>query len=168
MSSVRLPENLREQLKIPLGDLLPDAETSKENILENITSNSFIITVGDATTEKLVNFGITPSLQIVDGQEKRAKRTFSVSVGIKTELSCENPAGEITAQSIDIIKQAMGANTPVRITVNGEEDLLVIPVCIHAPENSVVMYGQPNQGLVIVKITQKVRDNTQKILDSMS
>jgi len=168
MSSVRLPENLREQLKIPLGDLLPDAETSKENILQNIRTNSFIITVGDATTEKMANFGMMPSLQIVDGQEKRTKRTFPVSVGINTELSCENPAGEITAQSIDVIKQAMGANPPVRITVNGEEDLLVIPVCIHAPENSVVLYGQPNQGLVIVKITQEVRNNTQKILDSMS
>ena len=56
---------------------------------------------------------------------------------------------------------------PVRLNVNGEEDLLVIPVCIHAPENAVVMYGQPNEGLVIIKITPEIRNKTQTLLDSM-
>jgi len=51
--------------------------------------------------------------------------------------------------------------------VNGEEDLLVIPVCIYAPDNSVVMYGQPNEGLVIVKITPEIRNKTQTLLKSM-
>jgi hypothetical protein len=71
---VHLPENLREQLKIPLGILIPDNQTSKENILNQIPENSFVITVGDATTEKLQSYGIIPSLQIVDAQEKRIKR----------------------------------------------------------------------------------------------
>ena len=57
---------------------------------------------------------------------------------------------------------------PVRITVVGEEDLLVIPVCIYAPENAIVMYGQPNEGLVIVKIDDKIRNKTQLLLDSMN
>ena len=52
--------------------------------------------------------------------------------------------------------------------INGEEDLLVIPVCLYAPENSVVMYGQPNEGLVIVKIDENIRKKTQLILDSMN
>ena len=55
----------------------------------------------------------------------------------------------------------------VRIMVNGEEDLLVLPVCVYAPENSVVMYGQPNQGLVIVKVTPEIRNKAQKLLDLM-
>jgi uncharacterized protein (UPF0218 family) len=29
------------------------------------------------------------------------------------------------------------------------------------------MYGQPNEGLVIVKITPEIRNKTQKLLDSM-
>ena len=47
---------------------------------------------------------------------------------------------------------------PVRITVFGEEDLLVLPVCIHAPDNSIVLYGQPNEGLVLVEITTEIRN----------
>jgi uncharacterized protein (UPF0218 family) len=57
--------------------------------------------------------------------------------------------------------------SPVRIFVNGEEDLLVLPVCIHAPDNAVVMYGQPHEGLVIVKIIPEIRNKVQTLLDLM-
>ena len=76
-------------------------------------------------------------------------------------------AAEITSQSISIIKKAFTVQSPVRIFVNGEEDLLVLPVCIHAPDNAVVMYGQPHEGLVIVKITPEIRNKAQSLLDLM-
>ena len=50
---MHLPENLRKQLKTPLGKLLPEREAIKENIEKEIPNDSFIITVGDATTEKM-------------------------------------------------------------------------------------------------------------------
>jgi hypothetical protein len=161
---VKLPDNLREQLKTPLGILLKD--TSKANILRHIAENSFIITVGDATTEKMIKFNLIPSLSIVDGLEKRKKRT--PPSGITTKLFCDNPAGEITIQSIDTIKDALKTKPPVQIMVNGEEDLLVIPVCVYAPQNAIILYGQPNEGLVIVKITQEIRNKTQELLNLMN
>lgn len=163
---MRLPENLRDSLKKPLGILLKDSDTSKENILKNIPSGSFIISVGDATTEKLIKYGITPSLQIVDGLEKRFKRNPPSST-VKTELSCVNPPAEITKESIDTIKKAL-QSPPARIMVTGEEDLLVLPACTLAPQNSVVLYGQPNEGLVIVKINSEIRNKAQEIMDAMS
>jgi len=164
---VKLPDNLREQLKIPLGLLLLESEANKKNIQKHISENSFVITVGDRTTEKMIEFGLIPSLQIIDGQEKRIKRNIPENFDALTLLTCDNPAAEITNQSIETIKKAFVSKTPVRITVYGEEDLLVIPVCIYAPENSVVMYGQPNEGLVIVKVTPEIRNKTQKLLDLM-
>ncbi|MFM8659155.1 MAG: GTP-dependent dephospho-CoA kinase family protein [Candidatus Nitrosotenuis sp.] len=160
---MRLPDSLRDELKIPLGVLLKD--TSKENVSKHIPKNSYIITVGDATTEKMLDFGYTPSLQIVDGFEKRGKRVPPSSNA--TKMHCDNPAAQITDQSIDAIKQAFAVKPPVQILVNGEEDLLVIPVCIFAPENSLVLYGQPNEGLVIVTITQEIRNKTQNLLNRM-
>ena len=165
---MHLPENLREKLKTPLGKLLPENDTNKENILKEIPKNSFIITVGDATTEKMLNFDIVPSLQIVDEQEKRTQRQAPSTKTITTSLTCNNPAGEITDESIEIIKNAFKSPTPVRITVNGEEDLLVIPVCIYAPNNSVVMYGQPNEGLVILQVNEEIRNKVQVILNDMN
>ncbi|NIM25008.1 MAG: DUF359 domain-containing protein [Nitrososphaeria archaeon] len=154
-------------MKIPMGKLIPEIEVNKENIQKHLSENSYVITVGDRTTEKMIDFGLTPSLQIIDGQEKRIKRDAPKQSNTETLLTCDNPAAEITPQSIDVIKKAFESPTPVRIEVNGEEDLLVIPVCIFAPENSVVLYGQPNEGLVIVPITTEIRNKTQTLLDSM-
>jgi len=163
---VKLPDSLRDQLKIPLGILLPESQADKTNIKKHLSENSYIITVGDRTTEKMIEFGLIPSLQIIDGQEKRAKRE-PPKLSNATELIVDNPAAEITTQSIDIIKKAFTMQPPVRLSVNGEEDLLVIPVCIYAPENAIILYGQPNEGLVIVKVNPEIRNKTQKLLDSM-
>lgn len=164
---MKLPDSLRDQLKIPMGILIPENQVSKSNIEKHLEKNSYIITVGDRTTEKMISFGLIPSLQIIDNYEKRVKREPTMSQIVYTELECNNPAAEITSASIEIIKKAFTSKTPVRLTVVGEEDLLVIPVCIHAPENSVVLYGQPNEGLVIVKVTPEIRNKTQRLLDSM-
>ena len=164
---MKLPDSLRDRFKTPLGILIPESQVNKSNIQKHLSENSYLITVGDRTTEKMINFGLIPSLQIIDNQEKRVKREPAKHDSSYTELVCNNPAAEITAQSIDTIKRAFTSKAPVRITVVGEEDLLVIPVCIHAPENSLVMYGQPNEGLVIVKITPEIRNKTQRLLDLM-
>jgi uncharacterized protein (UPF0218 family) len=163
---VKLPDSLRDQLKIPLGILLPIDQDNKANIQKYLSDDSYIITVGDRTTEKMIDFDLIPSLQIIDGLEKRIKRDI-LKLGSAFELKIDNPAAEITLESIEIIKKAFSLNPPIRLTVNGEEDLLVLPVCIHAPENSVILYGQPNKGLVLVQITTEIRNKAQALLDLM-
>ena len=163
---MKLPDSLRDQLKIPLGLLLPIGQDNKKNIQKYLSDDSYVITVGDRTTEKMIEYGIIPSLQIVDGFEKRQKREFP-KLGKESELKIDNPAAEITLQSIQIIKKAFEMIPPTRLIVNGEEDLLVLPVCIYAPKNSVILYGQPNKGLVLVQITTEIRNKAQALLDLM-
>ena len=163
---MHLPENIRNQLKTPLGDLIKDI--NKENILSKISSESIVITVGDKTTENMINLGIKPKIQVIDGLEKRNQRNIPVDETIKTELTCTSPPGQITEEGMQTIQKAFSCERPVRIIVKGEEDLLVIPACIFAPENSVVMYGQPNEGLVIVHVTPKIQSKIQKIVSTMN
>ena len=165
---MQLPDDLRDQLKNPLGNLVSDNDPNKENIIKKNSTESIIITVGDRTTENMLQLGLKPQIQIIDGLEKRNKRIVPTDDTIITKLSCKNPPGEITDESIQVIQKAFSSEPPVRVIVDGEEDLLVIPVCIHAPENSIVMYGQPNEGLVIVTITPEIRAKVQKILDVMN
>mgnify|MGYP001068176838 FL=1 len=164
---MQLPDDLRDQLKTPLGNLISDNDPNKENIIKKISAESVIITVGDRTTENMLQLGLKPQVQIIDGLEKRNQRIVLTDDTVNTNLSCKNPPGEITEESIQVIQKAFSCESPVRITVDGEEDLLVIPVCIHAPENSIVMYGQPNEGLVIIRVTPEIKTKVQKILDSM-
>jgi len=165
---LQLPNDLRDQLKNPLGNLIKDNDIDKENIIKEISAESVLITVGDRTTENMLQLGLKPQIQIIDGLEKRNQRVVPTDDAVNTNLSCRNPPGEITEESIQVIQKAFSSELPVRITVDGEEDLLVLPVCIFAPENSVVMYGQPNEGLVIVHITPEIRAKVQKILDVMN
>jgi len=165
---LQLPDDLRDQLKKPLGDLISDNDPNKENIIKKNFAESVIITVGDRTTENMLQLGLKPQIQIIDGLEKRNQRIVPADDTINTNLSCRNPPGEITEESIQVIQKAFSSEPPVRITVDGEEDLLVIPACIFAPENSVVMYGQPNEGLVIVQVTPEILAKIQKILDPIN
>jgi uncharacterized protein (UPF0218 family) len=57
---VKLPDSLRAQMKIPLGILIPENQTSKDEIQKHLSDNSYIITVGDRTTEKMIDFGLIP------------------------------------------------------------------------------------------------------------
>ena len=163
-----LPENLRTELKTPLGRLVLESDSEQEEIIKEVYAKSLVVTVGDATTDKLLKMGLVPFLQIVDGQEKRIKCNIPESESIITNLDCQNPPGEISQDSISIIKSAFELKPPIRLTVDGEEDLLVLPVCIYAPENFVVMYGQPNEGLVIVKINHEIKEKVQKIVNTMN
>jgi len=165
---LKLPDDLRDQLKNPLGNLIKNNDLNKENILKKISAEAIIITVGDRTTENMLQLGLKPQIQIIDCLEKRNKRIAPVDDTVNTKLFCRNPPGEITEESIQVIKKAFSSEPPVRIVVDGEEDLLVVPVCISAPENSIVMYGQPSEGLVIIQITPEIRAKVQKILDAMN
>ena len=165
---MQLPDNLRDQLKNPLGNLISDNDPNKENIIKEISTESVLITVGDRTTENMLQLGLKPQIQIIDGLEKRNRRVVPTDDAVNTNLSCRNPPGEITEESMQVIQKAFSSKPPVRITVDGEEDLLVLPVCMSAPENSVVMYGQPNEGLVLVHVTPEIQAKVQKILDSMN
>ncbi|EIJ66696.1 hypothetical protein BD31_I1111 [Candidatus Nitrosopumilus salaria BD31] len=72
---MKLPDSLRDKFKTPLGVLLPEIQADKTNIEKFLSEKSYIITVGDRTTEKMIDFGLVPSLQIIDGQEKEKKGT---------------------------------------------------------------------------------------------
>ena len=162
-----LPSNLRDELKIPLGKLIPNDSSEKESYIRKIYSEKVVITVGDATSELLLDMGLVPLLHIVDGQEKREKRSLPLADAINTELTIKNNPGEISNESFNLLKNIFEEKPPIRLVVDGEEDLLVLPVCLFAPSNSVVMYGQPNEGLVIAEITTEVRDKVQKIVNQM-
>jgi len=68
---LQLPDDLRDQLKNPLGNLISDNDPNRENIIKKNSAESIIITVGDRTTENMLQLGLKPQVQIIDGLEKR-------------------------------------------------------------------------------------------------
>jgi uncharacterized protein (UPF0218 family) len=120
----------------------------------------------------LLSFGIIPDLSVVDGRERR-KRIDSVKIAClmldrdQSKLSymrCSNKPGSVSRSAITTIKYALKKPFPVRIFVYGEEDMLALPLFVMVPDGSVVIYGQPLEGLVIMKINKDIRKKAQDLI----
>ena len=160
-------------LKKPFGELIKQEEISKQKINSLVKDSKVLITVGDATTEKIISFGLTPDLSIIDCVERRIRRTESKILELKTffltttkfkQYQCKNPKGTITKEAYITIKKILMKGEQAIIVIDGEEDMLALAVFALAPLDSVVFYGQPLEGLVSVKINDKIKNKSRNLL----
>ncbi|MBS7648640.1 GTP-dependent dephospho-CoA kinase family protein, partial [Candidatus Bathyarchaeota archaeon] len=73
----------------------------------------------------------------------------------------------ITEDSWQVIGEAIKSKDSVGILVDGEEDLLAIVAVLLAPENSFVVYGQPGEGIVVIKVNEDSKRKMHEILSRM-
>ena len=131
--------------------------------------------MGDATTSKLFSYGIIPDLFIVDGKERRKKRDISeisplvleTNRGRVSHVRCSNKPGTISGRAIEVIKDALNGPFPIRIFVCGEEDLLALPLFVMAPDGSVIIYGQPLRGIVVVRMNEEIRTTAKNLIHNI-
>lgn len=79
------------------------------------------------------------------------------------EVSVDNPAGIITDELIRTLCEAFASEKLLRIFVRGEEDLATLPVILLAPIGAVVLYGQPDEGVVFVEVTKKKKEEIRAL-----
>jgi len=163
-----LDEKDKDEFKKPLGRLYPFFEDA----LPEIISSEFLISVGDETTNNLRSKNIYPNISIIDNLIQRKihnnkiihNNEFNHSENV---LFTKNPPGTITDElweTIDLaIKKTTNNGAKQLIVVKGEEDLAVLPCIVMAPDNAVVLYGQPNEGLVFLNVF-KVRKRANELL----
>jgi len=149
-----VPKLLREKLAQPIGTLLEG--TIEENIkkvplwlsknLDPINPNYYIICVGDIVSEAFIKSSFLSKklkMCVIDGKTKRHKYEFQTNEILLNEVKIINAAGEINGQSIKILSQLISRNEKYLVFVDGEEDLLVLPLIDLVPINNVIVYGQP-------------------------
>jgi len=169
MRFVLTPE-LRASLKEPLGELIR-GEIPKPylRIKGELERAPFIITVGDVVTENVLKLGIKPSVAIYDHRTKR--REYDPDIEADAVLmTVKNPPGMITKALLNAIRKGLGLarrGRRVYISVNGEEDLAAIPAVLYAPVGSVVLYGQPDEGVVLIRVTPECRLKCGKLMSKM-
>ncbi len=149
--------------KKPAGALIRNEKISLDS-LSPYLKTQLIISVGDATTEKLLSLDIVPSIQIVDGKEQRKKRKLPQN-RYAIEIRCVNPAGGVSNDAVNAVKKALVSEKPARITVDGEEDLIGVVVIALAPDDSVMFYGQPLEGIVAVRINEESRNRFREVIN---
>ena len=172
-SGTPINEKIRNELKVPVGHIVQDQSVRKEIVAPYFVAGKWItVSVGDRTTERFHEFGLSCELEIVDSLEKRSIRQApSLLEGEnRVLLGALNPPGVISQESLDqlakSLKLIVGSGVKVRLEIKGEEDLLALPVIAFFPERTVTFYGQPNVGLVIVTSVQS-REKSRRILKEM-
>ncbi len=160
---------IRSRLKKPFGTLIQGSFSETMNKLEEIVKKEKtpkIISVGDIVSENLHKHQITTLLSITDNKSMR-RRIKPLSFPSKSLVKVKNPQGTITQEAILAIQDALKGDGEIHLLVDGEEDLLTLIAVLYAPENALVIYGQPREGIVIVKVTPEKKADTKRILKAM-
>jgi uncharacterized protein (UPF0218 family)/phosphopantetheine adenylyltransferase len=163
-----LGEALRSDLQTPKGEVFDKRDgRPEERVVAKVESDSpvCVIAVGDVTCDTLVNQGYTPDVQVVDGITKRGK--YDGTFSAEKEYTVFNPAATIYPEAWSVIDTAIndGATSPV--VVEGEEDLMGFLAVLLAQEGSVMLYGQPDVGIVWVPVNKENRRLARGFLDEM-
>jgi uncharacterized protein (UPF0218 family) len=167
--TLTLTPSLRQELKNPLGILIVGTPKETMRKLADLLLKekpNCVITVGDIVSSNILKEGLQPKIVIVDDKAMR-EETQPLRMKTAKKTVVHNPAGTLTPETWLAVRHALRQEEPTQIVVEGEEDLLTLVVILEAPENSLVIYGQPHEGLVVVKVDEKIKKRVKEIVDSM-
>lgn len=158
-----LAQSLRKEFKKPFGQLFKEIESPL------IDKNSLIITVGDVTTKMFNKKSFGQDLSVIDFKVARKKKFSSILElgfnGQEKVFKVDNAPGRITSalfrELAKIFKKELKGK--IILQINGEEDLAVLPLVLFSPLNAIIYYGQPNKGIVKVKISEENKNKAYKL-----
>ena len=157
--SFKLTEELRKELKEPLGELMAYPDWAGK-----------FIAVGDECSSLAAKDNMEPILLVYDNLIRRHETSDEKKEAIGKmpgkKIVVDNPAGMITDEAEMAVRLGL-EHAPAKIEVNGEEDLLVLPCIMHAEEGTAIYYGQPDRGIVKVIVNPETRKKAENILLSM-
>ncbi len=151
-----LPARHRQLFKEPFGTLF----YSFEDVLKLLPGKP-VFSVGDVVTANLLKAGRPPEVAIVDGHTMRQPYP-GVTIPEYHQMLVKNPAGGLTEDLIDAT-QVAATRPGTIIQVEGEEDLAVVPLAMHAPLGTIILYGQPGEGVVMLSITPAMKKRAEEL-----
>ncbi|MEA3355313.1 MAG: pantetheine-phosphate adenylyltransferase [Patescibacteria group bacterium] len=172
-----LPPIHRHSLKKPFGLLLEGslktldwASLKAKEILKQ-TPPTLTIAVGDIATLSLLNQKVYLNLAIIDLKTKRQPFFNSPKqLGLPSisNYTVNNPPSTITPDLINALQTSLkNYGKKQSILVKGEEDLSVLPSILLSPLNTAIFYGQPNKGLVYIKVTETSKQKALLLLQKL-
>jgi len=172
--ALHLPPGVRRRLKSPLGKLL-DNSTPEEDLKE-LLSGRVVYSVGDKVSLRLLRLSLCPQVAIFDWKTKREPSPHALELKERlveagyTFLRCKNPPGGITEDAFGRVLEAIESGRRgerVALEVEGEEDLLALLFIRYGGEGSIVVYGQPAEGIVVVEVDSVTVKNIEALLRQM-
>ena len=164
-----LPRSMRSELKEPLGHLLegePHETVARLGEILRLRRPTMFASVGDFASKYILEAGLEPDIVVVDHRVMRVS-VEPVSLGCRVEIHARNPPGTVDADAWSALEEAVTLKRGVAVIVEGEEDLLVLPLIALMPPGSVIAYGQPSRGMVVVDVTEEAKRQTEEFMERM-
>lgn len=160
-----LPDHLREQLQAEFGVVV------QSNGLAEAVGASELACVGDMVSITAKEVGLVPRVFVCDFHTQRGEPSGEYRAKLidwgDHAVRVRNPPGEITATAWDACVQAVKRNSHSRIQVDGEEDLLALPLFLAMPRGSKVLYGVPDKGVAVVTVDADLQQRVAEIVGAM-
>jgi len=169
MSIRRLTPDLRREVKSPLGLLIPGSFEETTKVLKKLIQKEKpvkIVSVGDVVSQNMIKAGIHPQVLVIDNKVLR-ERVEPFKVEVDRTLHVKNPPGVLTEEAWVVMRAALHSSGATRVLVDGEEDLFTMVAVLSAPKGSLVVYGQPAEGIVAVWVTEKTIGRVRNVVDAM-
>ncbi|MFZ1549132.1 MAG: DUF359 domain-containing protein, partial [Microgenomates group bacterium] len=104
-------------------------------------------------------------IKIVDFKTRRKALVMSEKNII---FDVKNNSGTVDAKAANFISErimkAIKSETKFEVRVDGEEDLLVLPAVLCAPLESVIFYGQQKLGIVMIIVTEEIKQKMKALI----
>lgn len=163
MKFFKITEDQRKILSKPIGSLITGSfKETAEKIKSMYKYKEISFCVGDVVTKNFTINKIKFSVAIVDFKTERKEIEDKLSYDFKLF----NPRGYINVEAWKILSLALEKNNGCIVFVEGEEDLLALPAIDVAKEGTLVVYGQPKEGIVVVEVDSKMKEFVREIISS--
>jgi len=164
----RVGDRTKTRLKHPIGQLIvggPDETVPQLIDIIHRHDPRKIIAVGDVVSLALRQRGVNAAIYVTDHKTERKSINKSI-VGLR-EVIIRNPPGVIMREAIRVLRRVLDQDEPTVVLVDGEEDLLVLPLVLYSPIGSIVVYGQPLVGMVVVIVSLDSKNMVSDLLKVM-
>lgn len=168
-----LPKSQRPELRKPLAQpiFLKDEHATAAKVVNILKENTILtIGVGDIVNKTLVEAGFTPDIQIIDFKTRR--QDIQPNSDTETNKRFRNDPGTLLKSTVvelnSSIRQFIRDKVKQTIVIEGEEDLLTLPAILFAPLNAHIVYGQFEEGIVVVRVTEELKQKVTKIVNQFT
>jgi hypothetical protein len=157
----KLTDELRDMLKRPFGQLMEGKAALEKAKARN---KARLVCVGDECSSFFLKNDAKPELIIYDFKVKRQPVGEEMKAALEAApgklVKVKNDAGTINTPMEGAVKRGLEGKL-ARILVDGEDDLAALVALMHAEDGTLIVYGQPDEGVVLTESREETRNKAR-------
>ncbi|MGB9719642.1 MAG: DUF359 domain-containing protein [Candidatus Anstonellales archaeon] len=158
---LRITEELRAELKEPLGRMISIDEVAK--------TQKKIVAVGDIVVLSLLEKNVRPYIAVFDFKNLRKEISEEEKQKLVSHFpkakKVSNPPGTLNEEIFEIAKKLL--NSGGALFVDGEEDLVALAFLRSLEKDFLLIYGIFEKGVVAVEGGEKTKEKAKSIIKRM-